>query len=494
MLYATLRKRSVSSPNSAQAKADPDARLSIYMAVPHLSHSSAVSVSDARAALLKRAARAALDYLEGEDTRSVAPSPKAVAALSALRAPLPPGPTSAEAVLHLLDTYGSPATVAKTGGRNFGFVNGGCLPSALAAAWLVSTWDQNAAFFVQSPVAITLEEVALDWVRQLLGLPEGTGGAVVTGATMANFSALAAARHALLAKAGWDVEADGLFGAPPITVVVSEEAHASVGKALGLLGLGSNRVVRVPVDGQGRMRADAVPHLDERTILCLQAGNVNTGSFDPAAAICPAARAAGAWIHVDGAFGLWAAVSPEHHRWTKGFELADSWATDAHKWPNIGYDCGIALVRDPSTLRAAMTMEAAYLVQGEHREPSHYNPELSRRARGVELWAGLRSLGRSGMAEIVARTCGHAQRFAAGLKAAGYQILNDVVINQVLVSFGTPEKTLATIARLQEDGTCWCGPTVWQGKTAMRISVSSWATTKEDVDRSLAAMLKAAKE
>jgi glutamate/tyrosine decarboxylase-like PLP-dependent enzyme len=464
------------------------------MAVSHSSHSPAVSVSDARAALLKRAARAALDYLEGEDTRSVAPSPKAVAALSALRAPLPPGPTSAEAVLHLLDTYGSPATVAKTGGRFFGFVNGGCLPSALAAAWLVSTWDQNAAFFVQSPVAVTLEEVALEWVRQLLGLPEGTGGAVVTGATMANFSALAAARHALLAKAGWDVEADGLFGAPPITVVVSEEAHASVGKALGMLGMGRNRVVRVPVDGQGRMRADALPHLDERTILCLQAGNVNTGSFDPAAAICPAARAAGAWIHVDGAFGLWAAVSPEHHRWTKGFELADSWATDAHKWPNIGYDCGIALVRDPGTLRAAMTMEAAYLVQGEHREPSHYNPELSRRARGVELWAGLRSLGRSGMAEIVARTCGHAQRFAAGLKAAGYQILNDVVINQVLVSFGTPEKTLATIARLQADGTCWCGPTVWQGKTAMRISVSSWATTKEDVDRSLAAMLKAAKQ
>ena len=464
------------------------------MAVSHSSHSPAVSVSEARTALLKRAARAAMDYLEGEDTRSVAPSPKAVAALSALRAPLPPGPTSAEAVLHLLDTYGSPATVSKTSGRNFGFVNGGCLPSALAAAWLVSTWDQNAAFFVQSPVAITLEEVALEWVRQLLGLPEGTGGAVVTGATMANFSALAAARHALLAKAGWDVEGDGLFGAPPLTVVVSEEAHASVGKALGLLGLGSNRVVRVPVDGQGRMRADALPHLDERTILCLQAGNVNTGSFDPAAAICPAARAAGAWIHVDGAFGLWAAVSPEHHRWTKGFELADSWATDAHKWPNIGYDCGIALVRDPSTLRAAMTMEAAYLVQGEHREPSHYNPELSRRARGVELWAGLRSLGRSGMAEIVARTCGHAQRFAAGLKAAGYQILNDVVINQVLVSFGTPEKTLATIARLQEDGTCWCGPTVWQGKTAMRISVSSWATTKEDVDRSLAAMLKAAEE
>jgi glutamate/tyrosine decarboxylase-like PLP-dependent enzyme len=305
---------------------------------------------------------------------------------------------------------------------------------------------------------------------------------------------LAAARHALLARAGWDVEADGLFGAPPITVVVGEEAHASVSKALGLLGMGRNRVVRVPTDGQGRMRADALPHLDDRTILCLQAGNVNTGAFDPAAAICPVAKAAGAWIHVDGAFGLWAAASPVYRRLTKGFELADSWATDGHKWPNIGYDCGIALVRDPGMLREAMSIQASYLALGEQREPSDYNPELSRRARGVGLWAGLRSLGRSGMAAIVERTSSHARQFAAGLKAAGFEILNDVVINQVLVSFGDAEKTLRTIARLQAEGTCWCGSTVWQGKTAMRISVSSWATTKEDVERSLAAMLKAAEE
>jgi glutamate/tyrosine decarboxylase-like PLP-dependent enzyme len=463
---------------------------------PHSPHSSlpSASVADARTALLKRAARAAMDYLEGEDARPVAPRPESVAALSALRGPLPPGPTSAEAVLHLLDAYGSPATVAKTGGRFFGFVNGGCLPAALAASWLVSAWDQNAGLYVQSPVAITLEEVALEWVRDLLGLPEGTGGAVVTGATMANFTCLATARHALLARAGWDVEADGLFGAPPITVVVGDEVHASVLKGLGLLGLGRNRVVRVPVDSQGRMRADAMPHLDAQTILCLQAGNVNTGAFDAAAAICPAARASGAWIHVDGAFGLWAAASPDYKRLTKGYELADSWATDAHKWPNIGYDCGMALVRDPQALRATMSIQASYLAHGEHREPSDYNPELSRRARGVELWAGLRSLGRSGMAEIVERNSSHARRFAAGLKAAGYQILNEVIINQVLVSFGSPEKTLRTIERLQTEGTCWCGSTVWQGQTAMRISVSSWATTKEDVDRSLAAMLKAAEE
>ena len=461
------------------------------MAASHPS-APAPTVVEARTALLKHAARDAMDYLEGVDARPVAPTPKDVAALSALRTPLPPGPTSAEAVLHLLHQYGSPATVAKNNGRFFGFVNGGCLPAALAASWMVSAWDQNAAFYVQSPTAITLEEIALEWVRDLLGLPVGTGGAVVTGATMANLTALAAARHALLARAGWDVEADGLFGAPPITIVVGEEAHASVLKALGLLGLGRKRVVRVPVDGQGRMRADAMPHLDAMTILCLQAGNVNTGAFDPAPALTLAARAAGAWIHVDGAFGLWAAVSPDYKRLTQGFDQADSWATDAHKWPNIGYDCGIALVRDPAHLRTAMSIEASYLAFGEHREPSDFNPELSRRARGVELWAGLRSLGRSGMAQIVERTSSHARQFAAGLRAAGYKVLNDVVINQVLVSFGSPEKTLRTIARLQADGTCWCGPTVWQGQTAMRISVSSWATTKEDVDLSLAAMLRAA--
>lgn len=446
----------------------------------------------ARAQLLQHALHAALDYLAQEDHRGVAPTPEALAALSIFREPLPEASADPETVLSLLEHYASPATIAKTGGRNFGFVNGGCLPAALAAAWLVSAWDQNSAFFVQSPAAVTLEEIALGWVRDLLGLPAATGGAVVTGATMANFSALAAARHAILARAGWDVEADGLFGAPPITVVVGAEAHASVFKALSLLGLGRDRVLRVPTDGQGRMRADALPHLDERTILCLQAGNVNTGAFDPAAAICPAARKAGAWIHVDGAFGLWAATSPLYAHLTRGFELADSWATDGHKWPNIGYDCGIALVREPQHLRSAMSMTASYLALGEHREPSDYNPELSRRARGVELWAGLRSLGSSGIAAIVERTSAHARRFAEGLRAAGYTVLNDVVINQVLVSFGSPEKTLATIRRIQQDGVCWAGSTVWQGHTAMRISVSSWATTEDDVDRSLAAMISAA--
>jgi glutamate/tyrosine decarboxylase-like PLP-dependent enzyme len=452
----------------------------------------AASSPESRAAVIEQTARYASEYLAGLASRPVAPSPEAVARLAAFRTPLPADPTSASEIVEMLHEYGSPATVASAGGRYFGFVIGGCLPAALAASWLVSTWDQNAGFRVQTPVAAMLEEIALDWVRELLGLPAGAGGAVVTGATTANFCALAAARQTLLSRAGWDADSEGLFEAPPITVVVGEEAHTSVLKALGLLGMGRKRVVRVPVDGQGRMRADALPRLDERTILCLQAGNVNTGAFDPAAAICPEAREAGAWIHVDGAFGLWATASPQYAHLTRGFELADSWATDGHKWPNIGYDCGIAMVRDPETLRAAMGIQAAYLMQGEGREPSLYTPELSRRARGVELWAGLRSLGRSGMAEIVERTCRHAQRFAEGLRQAGHRVLNEVVLNQVLVSFGTPEKTLRTIKTLQEEGTCWCSSTVWQGTTAMRISVSSWDTQAEDVERSLGAMVRAA--
>jgi glutamate/tyrosine decarboxylase-like PLP-dependent enzyme len=449
---------------------------------------------EGRTAVLQQAAQSAIDYLGGLDSRPVAPKPESVAAISALTGPTPEAPTNPAEVARLLAENGSPATVAQGGGRYFGFVNGGCLPAAMAAAWLVSAWDQNAAMHVQSPVAATLEETAIEWTRDLLGLPAGTAGAVVTGATMANFCGLAAARHKLLDRLSWDIENDGLFGAPELTVVVSQEAHSSVIKALGMLGLGRSRVVRVPVDGQGRMRADALPHLTDRTIICLQAGNVNTGAFDPAGAICPQARAAGAWIHVDGAFGLWAATSPEYRHLTHGYDLADSWATDGHKWPNVGYDCGIALVREPDILRATMEIQAPYLMKCEGREPRQYNPELSRRARGVELWAALRQLGRAGMAQIVERTCSHAQRFSAGLRAAGFRALNEVVINQVLVSFGSPEQTLRTVAAIQQEGTCWCGSTVWQGHTAMRISVSSWATTEQDVELSLGAILKAAEE
>ena len=450
-------------------------------------------VSAPESALLVKTARLAAEYLANLPTRPIPPSAEAIAALGSLCTALPQQPAEPAEVIELLASLAGPATVASAGGRYFGFVTGGCLPAALSAAWLASSWDQNGSLQVQSPAGSALEETALEWTRELLQLPPGVGGGVVTGATMANFTCLAAARHALLTRAGWSVENDGLFGAPPLTVVLGDEAHTSLLKSLGMLGLGRKRVIRVPVDSQGRIRADRLPALDDRTILCLQAGNVNTGAFDPASEICPRARDAGAWVHVDGAFGLWAAASPRFAHLTRGFDGADSWATDAHKWPNIGYDCGIALVRDPATLCEAMSVQAAYLLQGDKREPCHYTPELSRRARGIELWAGLRSLGRSGVAALVERTSDYARRFAEGLAEAGYRVLNDVVINQVLVSFGSPDHTTRTIARVQAEGTCWCGSTVWQGQTAMRISVSSWATTREDVEQSLAAILKAAR-
>ncbi len=443
--------------------------------------------------LLESTAQRAIRYLEGLDARGVAPAGEAVAGLERFYGPLPDGPTDPESVLRLLDEVGSPATIATAGRRFFGFVIGGSLPVALAANWLAGAWDQNSALYHVTPATAVLEEVALRWLVDVLGLPSGTGGAFVTGATVANFSALAAARHAVLAGAGWNVEADGLFGAPPITVVVGEEAHPTLFKSLGLLGLGRNRLVKVPVDSQGRMRPEALPPLSDPAIVCVQAGNVNTGAFDPVQDICRIAHRAGAWVHVDGAFGLWAAVAPSRAYLTTGLAEADSWATDAHKWLNVPYDSGLAFVRDPEALRAAMAITAEYLpTASEHRNPADYTPELSRRGRGVEVWAALRSLGRSGLADLIERACRHARRFAEGLQAAGYQVLNEVVLNQVLVSFGDPDTTNRVIAGVQADGTCWCGGTVWQGHTAMRISVSSWATTEEDVERCLEAMLRVA--
>jgi glutamate/tyrosine decarboxylase-like PLP-dependent enzyme len=397
-------------------------------------------------------------------------------------------------VIDLLDRIGSPATVASAGGRFFGFVHGGCLPAALAANWLAGAWDQNAVLFATSPIASRLEEVAQRWLVELLDMPRSCGVAFVSGATMASFACLAAARSAMLERLGWDVESDGLFGAPPLTVVIGEETHPSVTKALGLLGLGRRRVIRVPVDEQGRMCAGAFPALGEAAIVCVQAGNVNTGSVDPVGEICERAHATGAWVHVDAAFGLWAKASPSLAPLVAGVEQADSWATDAHKWLNVPYDSGLAFVRKSEFLGRAMTIAAAYIPKGARRDPGQFTPELSRRARGVEIWAALRSLGKAGLAAMIERTCAHARHFANGLRSAGCEILNDVVLNQVLVSFGDAETTLRVIDRIQREGTCWCGPTTWQGRTAMRISVASWATTAEDVERSLQAMLRAWRE
>src|ERR1039458_6821958 len=444
--------------------------------------------------LLHSVALRAARYLEDIQERRVSPSAEAVGALARFHEPLPDGPTAPEDVIRMLDEVGSPATMGVAGPRFFGFVLGGSLPAALGANWLASAWDQNAGLFLATPISATLEEVSLRWLLDALALPAESGGAFVTGATMAYFTALAAARHAVLGRVGWDVEARGLFGAPAIQVVVSEEAHPSVIKSLGMLGMGRERVVRVPVDRQGRMLAGALPELTTPSIVCVQVGNVNTGSFDPVAEICRRAHEAGAWVHVDGAFGLWAAASPRHAHLVAGVAEADSWATDAHKWLNVPYDSGLALVRDADQLRGAMSMTAAYLPQGGHREPMLYVPELSRRARGVDTWAALKSLGRSGLGELIDRNCRCATRFAAGLAGAGFEILNDVVLNQVLVSFGAAEATERVIAGIQEEGTCWCGPTLWQGRVAMRISVSSWATTEVDVDRSLEAMLRIARD
>jgi glutamate/tyrosine decarboxylase-like PLP-dependent enzyme len=423
------------------------------------------------------------------------PPQQALAHLTELGGPLPDDPTDPTDVIALLDRVGSPATVTSTGGRYFGFVIGGTLPAALAANWLAAAWDQNAGAVVLSPAAAAIEEIAERWLLDALGLPEQSGVGFVTGATMANFSALAAARHAVLERAGWDVEARGLFGAPSITVVVGDEVHVSVLKALSLLGLGRERVVRVPVDRQGRMRPDALPAMTGPTIVCLQAGNVNTGACDPADELCAVAHDAGAWVHVDGAFGLWLAAAPTRAHLVCGVANADSWATDAHKWLNVPYDSGLVICRRPEYLRAAMAVHAAYLEQVDARgEPYQYTPEMSRRARGVEVWAALRSLGRVGLADLIERSCRYATRFAQGLRAAGYQVLNEVTSNQALVAFGPADVTRQVIAAIQADGTCWCGGTVWQGQTAMRISVSSWATTEDDVERSLAAMLRCAEK
>ncbi len=449
-------------------------------------------MTDSLRDLLNSAANRAADYLEALDNRGVGVTNAAMQRLSAFDEPLPDDPTPPGSVLALLDEIGSPATVATAGPRFFGFVIGGSLPAALAANWLAGAWDQNAGLWAASPVGAKTEEVALRWLLDVLGLPNSAGGAFVTGATMANFTALAAARHAVLRRVGWDAESDGLFGAPPITVIVGEEAHPTLFRSLSLLGLGHQRVVRIPVDNQGRMRAEMLPEFSGPTIICVQAGNVNTGAFDPIRQICEVAHAADAWVHVDGAFGLWAGAAPERRHLVAGVPDADSWATDAHKWLNVPYDSGLAFVRDPVMLQSALRLTAAYLPQGELREPSQFTPELSRRARGIEVWAALRSLGRTGLADLIERCCRLATQFADGLRRAGYPILNDVVLNQVLVSFGDPETTRRVIAGIQNDGTCWCGPTVWQGQTAMRISVSSWATTEADVEKSLEALLRIA--
>jgi glutamate/tyrosine decarboxylase-like PLP-dependent enzyme len=444
-------------------------------------------------ALWLETAKRAIAYRATLAARRVSPEPQALGKLVRhLGGALPEEPTDPQRVLAELDRYGSPATMASAGGRFFGFVIGGSLPEAVAAGWLATAWDQNTGLMAAAPATTLLEQIALDWILEILDLPRESGGAFVTGCQMANFTALAAARHAILARLGWDVESRGLFGAPEIPIVVGADAHSTILKALAMLGLGRDRVLRVPIDAEGRMRSDALPDVNGPVIVCMQHGNVNSGAFDPTEPIVDWARRRQGWVHVDGAFGLWARASAGRAHLGRGAEQADSWATDAHKWLNVPYDCGIALVRDAGALRGAMGTGAAYLQESGVREPMHYSPELSRRARGVEVWAALRSLGRKGVSDLVERCCGHAGRFAEALQAAGYEVLNDVQLNQVLVSFGDDDATRGVIARIQAEGTCWCSGTEWRGRAAMRISVSSWATTTQDVETSIAAIRRAA--
>ena len=448
--------------------------------------------------LLDGVTRHARSWFENLALRPVRASGSGDQLREALGGPLPEQGTAPAHVLDTLAKSGGIGTVASAGPRYFGFVVGGSLPAALGADWLVSTWDQNAGIFALSPLASTVEQITGGWLRDIAGLPSTMSFGFVTGGHMANFTSLASARHSVLRKAGWDVEADGLLGAPSVEVCVSEESHYTIFLALRLLGLGANRVRKIPTDDQGRMRADllaaALRESAGPCIVCAQAGNVNTGAFDPLPAIADAAKERGAWLHVDSAFGLWAAASPQHAHLVRGIERADSVASDAHKWLNVPYDCGLIFCADEAAHRTAMSLTAAYIVNTKtERDPDNFVPEESRRARAVPVYAALRSLGRNGLASMIERNCRQARRFGAALRDAGFEVLNDVVLNQVLVSFGTPEQTQATIAAIQQEGTCWCGATVWKGRTAMRISVSNWSTTDEDVEKSIEAILRSAR-
>ncbi len=449
--------------------------------------------------VLAKAQEHALEWLGDVEKRPVRATATSEELRRMLGGALPESGDAAENIVDELAAAAERGTSACSGPRYFGFVIGGSLPTAMAADWLVSAWDQNAGVYVMSPVAAVIEQITGAWLREIAGLPATMSFGFTTGCQMANFTGLAAARHRVLREAGWDAEANGLFGAPEIEVLIGEEAHATILTALSLLGLGADRVTRIAADGQGRMRADALAAALRKNrgpcIVCAQAGNVNTGAFDPMEEIARLTKERGAWLHVDGAFGLWAAASPEKAALVRGIEKADSVASDAHKWLNAPYDCGVVFCADEPAHRSAMSLAAAYIVvTAAERDAHEFVPESSRRARAVPVYAALRSLGKRGVAEMIERNCRQARRFAEALRSAGYEVLNEVALNQVLVSFGGAEQTQRTIAAIQEEGTCWCGGTVWKGRTAMRISVSNWSTTDADVEKSIEAMVRVARQ
>jgi len=447
-------------------------------------------MSDSYGVLLNDSKKRALAYLENINDRRVFPDEAARGALDLFDESLPEKAGDALETLELMDRVGSPATVGSTGGRYFGFVVGGSLPVTVASNWLATAWDQVASSPVTSPAVDRIEKVAARWVLDILDLPKECGVGFVTGATMASFTALAAARHHLLKKQGWDVGQNGLFGAPKLKVVVSEEVHVTILKALSLLGLGRNNVVMVPTDKNGAMDVTQLPILGPDTLVCVQAGNVNSGSFDPIGKICDKAREAGAWVHVDGAIGLWARTSERISAKTKGIGKADSWSTDGHKWLNTPYDCGIVICRDKGAVTQAMVAAAPYSTYVEDAA-ENFGPEFSRRGRGIEVWAALRTLGREGVRQMIERNCFQARYLATALADMGYKIHNDVVLNQVVVSFGTKDQTQAVMDFMQQEGTCWFGPTLWRGQKAFRISLSSWKTNDNDIKLSLEAFSRA---
>jgi glutamate/tyrosine decarboxylase-like PLP-dependent enzyme len=447
--------------------------------------------------LISYASNYVSSYRESASQRKVAPSISADQLRVALGGPLGRTGEDPEKVLEQLIAGAEPGIVASTGPRYFGFVTGGALGAATAADIIATGWDQSAFNFIMSPAGAVVEEVVGSWLKQLLGLPQHVSFGLVTGAQGANTVALAAARHQVLARESWDVERRGLTGAPALRVVASEERHVTIDRALRLLGLGTNCVVAVPAAPNGVIDVNALAAVlaggRGPAIVCLQAGNVNTGSCDNLRAACEITRAHGAWTHVDGAFGLWAAANPATRDLVDGIELADSWAVDGHKWLNVPYDSGYVFCAQPAVHRASMSFSAAYLVghgdEGTVRAPSDYVPESSRRARGFATWAALKELGSDGVANLVEQCCSHAQRFADKLSLInGVTIGNNVVLNQVLVHFGTDDRTLRVIDSLQREGTCWMGGTTWRGRRYMRISVSNWSTTESDVDRSVAAI------
>ena len=450
--------------------------------------------------MLDHAARLARDYTDGLAERRVGTTTDLEELRERLAKPLGDAGEDPRTVISDLARDVDSGLVASGGPRYYGFVIGGALPVAIAADWLTSAWDQNGGGYVVAPALSVVEEVAAGWVRELLGLPAASGVGFVTGGQMANFTCIAAARHAVLRDAGWDIEADGLQGAPEVRVIAGDQAHVTIRVACRMLGLGSDRLRVVAADHQGRMQPDALrdalAEYGGPTIVCAQAGEVNTGAFDPLSPITEACRARGAWCHVDGAFGLWAAASASRRALLDGVERADSWATDAHKWLNIPYDCGIAVVADATAHRAAMTSTSAYIPSHADDEPwgLDWTPELSRRARGVPVYATLRGLGRAGVADLVDRSCDHAARMAERLRQAeGVDVLNDVVLNQVLVRFADDDAvTHAVIEAVQHDGTCWLGGSTFRGRAVMRVSIVGWQTTSADVDRSAAAILAAA--